>query len=117
SEGLPQIIIEVRKEAQVRRQRFQIAQVKPLLGKIADQVSGTRIREHSPHLPLEHAGLMELAANRSLEQLIVRDAAPQEEGKARRQRQIADAINRVRRRSSGVLFDSEQELGADQDRA
>src|SRR5439155_1772035 len=41
AEGLPQIVIEVRKETQVRSHRVQIAQVKPLFGEIAGQVPGS----------------------------------------------------------------------------
>src|SRR5947199_384298 len=40
AERLAQIVIKIRKETQVRGDRFQVSQVKPLPGKIADQVAG-----------------------------------------------------------------------------
>ncbi len=64
------------------------------------------------------------AANRDVQQLIVRDAAPQEEGEPRCQLEIGDAVYvsfaRPARRSfseGGVRFDAEQKLRVDQHRA
>src|SRR5256885_8568408 len=52
-----------------------------------------------------------------LEQFIVRNAAPQEEGDTRRQFQVAEAISGVGRDAGGVLFDTEEEFGTRQHRA
>src|SRR6185295_18122524 len=76
-EGLPQIIIEVGKKAQVRSDRFEIAQVEPLLSKIAGQRSRTGIDQHAPHLLAEHLWLAEIAPNGGVEQFVVRNAAPE----------------------------------------
>ena len=45
---------------------------------------------------VEHARLTQPAARREIEQLVVRDAAPQEERQPRRELEIADAIGRCR---------------------
>ena len=60
AKGLAQVVIEVGKESQIGRERFEIAQVEPLLGKIADQASRARVRQHPPHLFLEHARVCEV---------------------------------------------------------
>ena len=54
---------------------------------------------------------MQCPRSASVEQLIVRNAAPEEERQARRQLQIADAIDRPGRARRGVPLDPEQELG------
>src|SRR5262249_33540318 len=50
-----------------------------------------------------------------VEQLIVRDAAPQEERQTRCEFQIVQAVRRVRRRTRGVLLDTEQEVRTHED--
>ena len=82
--------------------------------KLVDQRSRARVGQHPPHLPLEHRRLVQLAARRHVEQLVVRDAAPEEERQPRRQLEIADAIRRVRRDAGRILLDAEQELRAHQ---
>ena len=69
-----------------------------------------RVGQHPPHLLLEHVGLAELARARDVEQLVVGDAAPQEERQPRRQLEVADAVRRLRRDAGGILLDAEQEL-------
>ena len=63
------------------------------------------------------SGLLSVAARGQVEQLVVRDAAPQEERQARRELEVADAIGRPRRDAGRVLFDAEQELRIHQHRA
>src|SRR3954453_20029731 len=47
---------------------------------------------HPGGLLREHVGLMQLAALRDGQQLIIRDTAPQEERQSRRQLQVADGV-------------------------
>jgi hypothetical protein len=55
-------------------------------------------------------GLTQLAPNGCVEQLIVRDAAPQEKRQSRRQFEIADPVDAARRYCLRVAFHAEQEL-------
>ena len=63
------------------------------------------------------AGSSSSPAIASVEQFVVRNAAPEEERQPRRELEIADAIGGVRRDAGRVLFDAEQELRAHQDGA
>ena len=56
------------------------------------------------------SGLLSSPAICQVEQLVVRDAAPEEERQAGRELEIADAIGRPGRDAGRVLFDAEQEL-------
>ena len=68
--------------------------------KLSTSACDARIGQHPPHLPLEHGRILQLARARQRQQLVVRDAAPEEERQARRELDIADAIRRARRRRS-----------------
>ena len=77
---LPQTLVEIGKQAIVGvLDRDEVAQVEPLPGEILDQCVGPRIGEHPLHLGLEDPGSLELPAARQIEQLIVGNAAPEEE--------------------------------------
>ncbi len=82
----------------------------------------TRLRERGSasirsDLSLEHLGLAQLAALRQVEQLVVRDAAPEEERQARGELDVRDAVGRVRRDAGRVGLDAEEELRVHQHRA
>ena len=53
---------------------------------------------------------MQLAAGRDFQQLVVRQAAPQEERQARGQRQVVDAVDGARREVARRLVGAEQEV-------
>ena len=117
AQGLPQIVIEVREQAHVRSRRGKIPQIQPLLGKVAHQGSRPVIRQHAPDLLFEHLGLFEFSSNGRLEKLVVRNTAPEEEGQARCQLQVGDAIGSIRSNAGRILFDAKQEFRTDQHRA
>ena len=77
-EGLTQIVVEIRKQTHIRRDRGEIAQVQPLRREVGDQRLRTSVRQHSPHLSFQHRRLVEFSRNRHVEQFIVRNTAPQE---------------------------------------
>ncbi len=114
-EGLPEIVVEVRKQPHVRRDRRKIPQLQPLRCEVGHQGSRTLVGEHPPHLPLERRRLMERFGRREVQQLVVWNAAPEEERQPGRQLQIADAIGGVRCEAGRILFDAKQELRAHQD--
>ena len=109
-EGLPQVVVEVPKKIGAWNDRVDIAQPQPLSGEIRREVERAAIGEHPARLLLELSGLTQLAPNGGVEQLIVRDAAPQEERQSRRQFEIADSVDTARRYFLRVAFHAEQEL-------
>ena len=60
-----------------------------------------RIGQHPPRLALQHGRIAQLALRRQVEQLVVGDAAPEEERQTRRQLDVADAIALRSRRGGG----------------
>ena len=92
---------------------LQVAQHQPLAGEVVHERPRLRVRQHPPHLLLEHRRLAQLALRGERQQLVVRNAAPQEERQPRRQLEIGDARRRRRRRGLGA----EQELRVRQDQA
>ena len=90
--------------------RVDIAQPQPLSGEIRREVERAAIGEHPARLLLELSRLTQLAPNGGVEQFIVRDAAPQEKRQSRRQIEIADPVDAVRRYFLRIAFHAEQEL-------
>ena len=88
--------------------------MQPLRGEVVDERPRSRVGQHAPDLPLEDRRLVQLAGDRHVQQLIVRNAAPQEEREPRRQLEIADAIRRVRRDAGRIGLESEEEVRAHQ---
>ena len=113
-ERLTEIVVEVRKQSHVRRDRREVAQVQPLRGEVVHERARPRVGEHPPRLPLEHGRLVEFAGNRHAQQLIVRNAAPEKERQPRRQLEIAHAIRCVGRHAGRIGFEPEDEMRAHQ---
>ena len=76
TQGLPQIVVEVTEQDCAGSERVDIAQAQPLPGEIRGEVVRALVGEHAANLPFQFRGLAEFAANRSVEQFIVRDTAP-----------------------------------------
>ena len=117
AEGLPQVVVEVGEQAQVRGDRLQVAQVQPLAREVGHQAPRARVGQHAEGLSFEHLGFAQLAALRQVEELVVRDAAPEEERQAGRELDVGDAVGRARRDARRVRFDAEEELRVHQHRA
>src|SRR3712207_7861719 len=58
-ERLPQIVVKAGKQPHIRSGGRQVAQVQPLLGKVADQRLGPLVGQHPPRLLLQHRGRSE----------------------------------------------------------
>ena len=107
----------VRVDVRIDDDLTNATQVQPLSGKIVDQ--GTRrprIGEHPLHLLLERCGLRQLAALGGVEQPVVWNAVPQEEGQARGELEIRQSI-RGRPGSFGpgnVPMHAQQEIRIDE---
>ena len=106
AERLAHVVVEVREQQQVRRDLVQIAQLQPLAGERVHQRVGARIGDHAPHLRLEHARRAQPAGDRQVQQLVVRDAAPEEERQPARQLEIGDAMRRAGGQAARVLLRS-----------
>ena len=88
--------------------------MQPLRREVVDERPRPRVGHHAPDFSFEHHRLVQPAGDRHVQQLIVGNAAPQEEGQPRRQLEIADAIRRVRRDAGRIRLDAEEEVGAHQ---
>ena len=89
----------------------QIAQIEPLSGEIIHQRFRTRVGQHAPHLLFEHRGLLQFSLIGRVQQFIVGDAAPQEEGKPRGQFKVAEAVRRAGRNAGRVLLYAKRNRG------
>src|SRR5690606_40867768 len=77
-EALAEVVIEFRKHDRIGIDLRDAAHVEPLEREVRDERARLRVFQHPPHLPREHAGLRKAPLLGKLEQLVVRDAAPQE---------------------------------------
>ena len=85
--------------------------------KLPASVIGPRIGEHALHLPIEHRRILQLAVDRQLQQLVVRDRVPEEERQLRRQLEVADRVGLARTQPRGnVLAAIEEERARQQAR-
>ena len=75
-----QPLVEIREQAIVGPlHRDEVAQKQPLPGEVLDKVCRAAIGDHPTHLLIEHLRRVQRAARPQIDQLIVRDAAPEEE--------------------------------------
>ena len=102
AERLAQVVVELGVRARVGVDGPQVPDEQPLPAEVPGQRRRPRVGEHAAHLRGEHAGLAEGAGLGRLEQLVVGDAAPEEERQPRRQLEVADGVDAARdRRSPG----------------
>ncbi len=112
---ITQVLVERNIGGRIRYQVPEAPQLQPLDRKVFDQRPRSGIGEHAPNLLIENGRIAELAPGREVQELIVRDAAPQEKGQARRQLEIADAICRAGPHAGWIGFDAKQKLWTHQD--
>ena len=111
-EGLPEVVVEVREHAGVGNLRGKVPQIQPLPGEVGDERLRTGIGQQTPDLPLEHRRILQFPGDGQAEQLVVRDAAPEEERQPGRQLHVADPIGGIRRNALRIALDAEQEFRA-----
>src|SRR5439155_8297017 len=73
--------------------------------------------QHSTRLLFENFRLVKFAALGHFEQLVIGYAAPDEERKPAGEFQVAEAIGGARRYADRIVFDAEQKVRADENRA
>src|SRR6267378_547757 len=112
--GLTQIFIEIRKFRGVGQNRLEIAQVKPLTGKVLHQSVRARIRKQPPNLLFKNGGIFQFALLGCIEERVIGNAAPQEKRQTRSELNVTDAVYRARSDLRRVAFDAEEEAWTDQ---
>ena len=114
SHRVAQVLVELRIQRRRRaRRRRSLLSSSHWLAKLSTSACERGSREHAPHLLLEHGRIAQRSAHRRVQQLVVRNAAPQEERQPRREVEIAEAIRRRRRRRpAGSRSMRNRKLGA-----
>ncbi len=79
-ETLPQLVIPVGIEHSIGRSRLQIPQVQQLIGEVFHESLRPGIGKHAPHLRLKRGWIVKFPLAGKVDQFVVRNAAPQEEG-------------------------------------
>jgi hypothetical protein len=113
-EALSQVVVEVRIEIRIRLDGLEIAQVQPLSREILDERGSARIAEHSAHLRLEHARLVQAALLGEIEQRLVGDTAPDKERQPRRELDVAHEVRGADGDVRRLDFGAKHEGGARQ---
>ncbi len=111
AEGVAKVGVEI---GHVGLRTGEIAQHQPLTGEVLDQLLGSAVGQHPAHLPVEHRRLVQLVRGGQLQEGVVRQAAPQEEGQPGGQLQVGDVIGPAGLGFGTFAFDAEQEAGVDQ---
>ena len=109
-ECLSQVVVEVCELLRVRLHVPEIAQVEPLAGEIGDDRVRLGVGEHPPHLLLEDCWRVEPPPAREIQELIVGNAAPDEERQSRRELEIRYLVDRLGRRAGRIGFDVKSKL-------
>ena len=109
-EGRPESLVERREGDRVRCHVRNVAEQEPLPDEVIDQRRRPAVSQHPTHLLLEDRGVLQFAPPREVEQLVVRDTAPQKEGQARREREVAHGTASARHHTHRVALDSKDEL-------
>ena len=112
---LAQVRVELGERLRIGGHQRHVAQVQPLPSEVVDQRPRARVGQHSADLGAQHFRVAQFAAFGGVQQLVVRDAAPQEEGESRRQLQVADGVGLAGADVGRVGLAPEEEIRADQD--
>ena len=93
-----ELLVVVREQERVRMDLVEVLQPQPLRGEARGERLGARIGEHALALRARASSASEsLFCCGELEQLVVRDAAPEEERQPRREVEVADLVVLARR--------------------
>ena len=102
---LAQRVVEGRR---VRIQALQVAHFEPLLREVLDEPRRAAIGEQAANLLIQVPPQLVLRGH--VDELVVRQAAPEEERQPRGEFQIAQAVHRAARGGGRLAFDAQQEL-------
>jgi len=113
---LPQIVVEIDEQPQVRRHRLEPAQVQPLRAEVRHQVARPRILQHARHLGPPPLRRPQFTALRRAQQRLIGQAAPKEKRKPRGEFQFRHLPHRPGRSPGRIGFHPEQKAGTHQNR-
>ena len=105
----PQRIVESGEQRAVGILRVDVADLQPLPDEVVQEPRGAAIGEHAPDLVGEDSRIAEAAARGQVEQFVVRDALPEEEGQAGGQLEIAQTVDGAGPRIHRMPLDAQQE--------
>ena len=77
TERLPEVVVEVGEFSQVGLGRVQVPEVEPLFGEVGRETCCSRVREQTADLIGKYGLVTKLSSLREVEQLVIRDAAPE----------------------------------------
>ena len=100
-ERLPQVVVEHRERVHVGRGGLDVSQVEPLRREVADERGRPVVGEHPLRLSPQDRGGFQLAAASRRQQLVVGDAAPQEERQPRRDLEVGQTVGALAASRSG----------------
>ena len=103
-------LAEVGKPILVGRQGPHVAEIQPLPGEVLNQRGGPAIGQHPPGLGLKHRRLVQGSRDGHVEELVVRNATPEEERQPRGQFEITDTIRCPGCNILWIAFDAKQKL-------
>src|SRR4029078_326765 len=103
-------VIKIGEEPRIRSDPIEIPQVQPLCSKARHKRFRARIREHALDLLRDYFRLVQFFLLAQRQELIIRDAAPEEERKPRCKLQVADAIRGPGSDAGRVALDAEEEF-------
>src|SRR6185436_5114599 len=92
-QGLAQVLVEVGELIYVGDDAREAPELEPLVGEAVYERLRTRIAKHPPDLALQDCRIRQRSTYSQVQQLVVRDAAPEEERQPRRE---TDRIQPVR---------------------
>ena len=98
----------------MRRNLVELAQLQPLAGEVLDEALRAVVGEHPLDLCREHGGLVQLAGRGYGEQLVVGDAAPEEEREPRGELEVAERVDAAGRDVGGLALEPIEEVRIDE---
>ena len=111
---LAEPLVEIPEHKAVRMLLLEVANIEPLSGEIVRQGLRLGIGEHPRDLTVEDHRVVKPAFFCNIEEVVVRDAAPEEERQPRGEFEVADRMDRAGRTLRG-FFMHEQEVRGHQD--
>src|SRR6185503_3095727 len=107
AERVAEVLVELRMRIDVWHDAGELADGQPLTREVVYERLRAAIGEHPAHLPFQRRTIAERALGGYGEELVIRNAAPEEEGQSRCEVELAHAI-RLARGRRWLALDAEQ---------
>src|SRR5262249_40199311 len=106
-----QVAVEIRR---LRLGAIQLAKVEPFRCEILDERFRFRLCQHASGLCFKHSRMRKLSCDGQVQQRVIRNTAPQEEGQPRRDFEIAQSIRCALRQIRWNVLHAKNELRVDE---